>query len=61
MKIQRQVTFKQNYVGVDPLRNAMIVPEQVGDWFKDYNENHPYLGLKIRWLSEFRSAQFITV
>ena len=39
-------TLKRDYVRVNPLPDAETVLSLIGDWIKDYNENHPHSGLK---------------
>jgi putative transposase len=54
-------TFKWEYVGVNLLPSAKIALELLADWFGDYNDDHPYSGLKTRSPGEFRSVQIVTV
>lgn len=53
-------TLKRDYVRVTPLPNAEIVLNAIDGWLKDYNENHPHSGQKMRSPHEFRSAQIAT-
>ena len=39
-------TLKRNYVRVNPLPDAEAVLNQIGEWFENYNENHPHSALK---------------
>ena len=50
-------TLKRDYVRVNPLTDLERVLPFVGDWIEDYNENHPYSGLKWRSPSEFIRAK----
>jgi putative transposase len=53
-------TLKRDYVQVTPLPDAQTVLELIGSWFKDYNDNHPHSGLKMRSPREFIAAQTAT-
>lgn len=53
-------TLKRDYVQVTPLPDAQTVLELIGGWFKDYNDNHSHLGLKMRSPCEFIAAQTAT-
>lgn len=46
-------TFKRDYVFVNSRPNAKAVLRQIGDWFEDYNENHPHKALKMLSPREF--------
>lgn len=50
-------TLKRDYVRVTPLPDAATALRLMGDWFSDYNENHPHSGLKWRSPREFIAAQ----
>ena len=50
-------TFKRDYVRVHPLPDALTAFRQIAGWFEDYNDNHPYSGLKMRSPREFIRAQ----
>ena len=54
-------TFKRDYVRVNPIPDARTALDQIAGWFKDYNENHPHSGLKMRSPREFIRAQNPTV
>ena len=41
-------TFKRDTVRVNPLPDAATALQQIAGWFKDYNENHPHSGLRMR-------------
>ena len=53
-------TLKRDYVEITPLPDAQTVLGLIGGWFKDYNENHPHSGLKMRSPREFIAAQTAT-
>jgi len=40
-------TFKRDYVYVNDRPSALSVMSRLGDWFEDYNENHPHKGLRM--------------
>jgi putative transposase len=40
-------TYKRDYVYVNELWHAHEVLEKIGEWFDDYNENHPHKALKM--------------
>jgi len=39
------------------LPDALTAFRQIAGWFEDYNDNHPYSGLKMRSPREFIRAQ----
>jgi putative transposase len=47
-------TFKRDYVYLHRLETAEKVLEQLPGWFKDYNENAPHKGLKMKSPRQFR-------
>lgn len=49
-------TIKRDHVRVRPLPHAGAALDQIPGWFEDYNENHPYSGLRMRSPREFRRA-----
>ncbi|SCY17005.1 Transposase InsO and inactivated derivatives [Paracoccus tibetensis] len=53
-------TLKRDYVQVTPLPDAQTVLGLIGGWIKDYNDNHPHSGLKMRSSREFIAAQNAT-
>jgi transposase InsO family protein len=53
-------TLKHDHVPVTPLPDAQTVLGLVDRWIKDYNENHPHSGLKMRSPREFIAAQTAT-
>ncbi|EZP65274.1 Integrase catalytic region [Sphingomonas paucimobilis] len=53
-------TLKRDYVRVSPLPNADQALSLIGNWFEDYNENHPHSGLEMRSPREFRAELFAT-
>jgi transposase InsO family protein len=40
-------TFKRDYIYVNDRPSALSVMSRLGDWFEDYNENHPHKGLRM--------------
>lgn len=50
-------TLKRDYVRVNPLPDAETVLPLLDTWIEDYNDNHPYSGLKWRSPREFTRAQ----
>lgn len=48
-------TIKRDYVYVSDLTDAQTVMGQLPLWFKDYNENAPHKGLKMRSPKQFLS------
>jgi putative transposase len=48
-------TIKRDYVYVSDLSDAQTVMRQLPLWFKDYNENAPHKGLKMRSPMQFLS------
>jgi len=50
-------TLKRDYVRVNPLPDAETVLRLIGDWIKDYNDNHPHSGLKWKSPREFIRAE----
>ena len=52
-------TFKRDYVRVSSLESADGVLNNLHDWFADYNENHPHMGLRMMSPREFRQRQLI--
>ena len=50
-------TLKRDYVYVSELTDAHTVMEQLPLWFKDYNENAPHKGLKMRSPKQFLSER----
>ena len=50
-------TLKRDYVHVKPLPDAKTVPRLIADWIEDYNDNHPYSGLKWKSPCEFIRAK----
>ena len=48
-------TMKRDYVYVSDLSDAQTVMGQLALWFKDYNENAPHKGLKMRSPKQFLS------
>jgi transposase InsO family protein len=53
-------TLKRDHVPVTPLPDAQTILGLVDRWIKDYNENHPHLGLKMRSPCAFIPAQTAT-
>ena len=49
-------TFKRDYVALHRLDHAQVVLEQLPEWFRDYNENHPHRGLKMMSPKEYRQS-----
>lgn len=49
-------TFKRDYVALHRLDHPQVVLEQLPEWFKDYNENHPHKGLKMMSPKEYRQS-----
>ncbi len=49
-------TFKRDYVYVNELPSAAFVESKLGEWFEDYNENHPHQGLQMNSPREFRRS-----
>jgi transposase InsO family protein len=49
-------TFKRDYVALHRLDHPQVVLEQLPEWFKDYNENHPHRGLKMMSPKEYRQS-----
>jgi transposase InsO family protein len=49
-------TFKRDYVALHRLDHSQVVLEQLPEWFKDYNENHPHRGLKMMSPREYRQS-----
>ena len=47
-------TFERDYVQFSDLPDANAVFRELPKWFEDYNENHPYNGLKMLSPREFR-------
>ncbi|MEN9723335.1 MAG: hypothetical protein RJB38_1321, partial [Pseudomonadota bacterium] len=48
-------TMKRDYVWVsDRIETADQALAEIDGWFKDYNENHPHKGLKMKSPAEFR-------
>lgn len=47
-------TFKRDYVYVSSLESAEKVLAQIPEWFRDYNENAPHKGLKMKAPTEYR-------
>jgi len=56
----KKKTLKRAYVHVTPLPDAQTVLRLIGTWIKDYNDNHPHSGLKMRSPREFIAAQIAT-
>lgn len=50
-------TFKRDSVYLADLDDALSVMRQLGDWFEDYNEEHPHKGLGMRSPRAFRRAK----
>jgi putative transposase len=48
-------TFKRDYVYLAELHTADAVLRSIGDWFGDYNDNHPHRGLGMRSPRQFRA------
>lgn len=46
-------TFKRDYVYVKDRPDAMNVLSRIGNWFEDYNENHPHKGLRMQSPREY--------
>lgn len=49
-------TFKRDYVYLNDRPDAKTVLQMLPEWFEDYNEIHPYKGLKMQSPREFRRA-----
>ncbi|KYQ99230.1 integrase [Serratia plymuthica] len=49
-------TFKRDYVYVNDLSDAASVLEKLAEWMEDYNNWHPYKGLKMRSPREYRET-----
>ena len=50
-------TFKRDYVYVNERPDALSVLERLGEWFEDYNENHPHKGLRMMSPREYIRTQ----
>ena len=50
-------TMKHEYVQATPLPDAQTALGLIRDWIKDYNDNHPHSGLKMRSPRKFIAAQ----
>ena len=46
-------TFKRDYVSIHDRLDAQTVLNQLGVWFRDYNENHPHKGLRMKSPREY--------
>ena len=53
-------TLKRDYVHVTPLPDATTVLGLIAGWIENYNDNHPYPGLKIPSPREFIAARTAT-
>lgn len=40
-------TFKRDYANINPMQNAEQTIGLIGNWFNDYNQNHPHSALKM--------------
>ena len=52
-------TLKRDYVYVSELTDAHTVMEQLPMWCKDYNENAPHKGLRMRSPRQFLSESLV--
>jgi len=49
-------TFERDYVVLHRLVHAQVDLEQLPEWVKEYNENHPHCGMKMITPKEYRQS-----